>query len=273
MQLIENAKQKGYRAVMRVLGGDFFSRSLKSFSDSAFSRKLIPLFMKMYRITEEEIERPLSSFRSLTDFFTREIDPSRRPIDEDPAAVVSPVDGYVQTFGNITDDHRFEVKGKSYTFEELTSLKAEGTAYGGGKFIILYLSPTQYHRFHSPLAGDARRAAELGQRSLPVNNMGWKYGGRLLALNHRVVFEINRPSESMLMIAVGALNVNSVIQSNKLPVWQKGEEVGYFSFGSTIVCLFGKDEIEWIGNLREEAYLRVGERFATLQKRNKKPEN
>ncbi|NGZ77782.1 archaetidylserine decarboxylase [Saccharibacillus alkalitolerans] len=220
--------------------------------------------MKMYGITEEELTRPLSDFRSLTDFFIRDIDPLRRPIDGEDSAVVSPVDGFVQCYGDIGEDCRFLVKGKAYTFEELTSMKAEDTAYAGGKFIILYLSPSQYHRFHSPLAGEGEQTAELGRRSLPVNKAGWKYGGRLLSFNHRVVFEIRRQSMSMLMIAVGALNVNSVIRSNPRPFWEKGEEVGYFSFGSTVVCLFEKGKIEWIGKLQEEMYLRVGERFAEL---------
>ncbi|GGO06207.1 archaetidylserine decarboxylase [Saccharibacillus kuerlensis] len=264
MQAIERVKGSLYRAIMKVLGGRFLSSALKKFCDSKFSRRLIPAFSKGYGIAEEEITRPMNEFRSLTDFFIREIDLDRRPVDEDPLAVVSPVDGYVQCYGEITDDHRFEVKGKSYTFEELTSMKAADTNFGGGRFIILYLSPTQYHRFHSPLAGEGRLAAELGQRSLPVNKAGWKYGGRLLSFNHRVVFEIRRQSEAMLMIAVGALNVNSVVFSNPRPSWNKREEVGYFSFGSTVVCLFEKGQVEWIEGLREEAYFRVGERIATL---------
>lgn len=265
MRIIERGKGLSYRFSVRVLGGKRCSGALKRFCDSKLSRRLIPAFVKVYDISVKEIEQPLTSFRSLSDFFIRDIHPSRRPIDRDPSAIVSPVDGYVQSFGDITADRRFEVKGKTYSFEELTSSKTEGSNYGGGKFIILYLSPAQYHRFHSPSAGEGERVAELGRRSLPVNRNGWKYGGRLLSLNHRVVFRIRRRSASMMMIAVGALNVNSVIQSNACPFWEKGQEVGYFSFGSTVVCLFEKGTAEWIEGLEEEAYIRVGERLANWQ--------
>ncbi|CAM4024973.1 archaetidylserine decarboxylase [Saccharibacillus endophyticus] len=265
MQIIERGKGILYRLLMRVLGGKLCSGTLKRFCDSRFSRHLIPAFVKIYAISEKEIEQPLTAFRSLSDFFIREIHPSRRPIDGDYSAIVSPVDGYVQSFGDIAEDQRFEVKGKSYSFEELTSLKAGSSNYGGGKFIILYLSPAQYHRFHSPLAGEGAQVAELGRRSMPVNRNGWKYGGRLLSFNHRVVFRIRRRSAGMMMIAVGALNVNSVIQSNSCPFWEKGQEVGYFSFGSTVVCLFEKGAAEWIEGLKEEAYVQVGERLANWQ--------
>lgn len=265
MRIIERGKGTWYRLLMRLLGGRLCSGALKRFCDSPISRHLIPAFVKVYDICVKEIEQPLTSFRSLSDFFIREIQLSKRPIDSDPSAIVSPVDGYVQSFGDIEDDRHFEVKGKRYSFEELTSLKAEGSNYGGGKFIILYLSPAQYHRFHSPSAGEGEKVAELGRRSLPVNAKGWRYGGRLLSLNHRVVFRIRRRSACMMMIAVGALNVNSIFQSNTCPFWGKGQEVGYFSFGSTVVCLFEKGTAEWIEGLKEEAYVQVGERLAKWQ--------
>ncbi|OWA37797.1 phosphatidylserine decarboxylase [Saccharibacillus sp. O16] len=264
-QRCEQVKRKMYRIVMRILGGSLFSRGLKRICGSPLSKPWIPLFIKVYRINRQEIDRPLKQFGSLTAFFVRNLPPGLRPIDPHPAAVVSPVDGYVQTFGDLADDCTFEVKGRRYSFEELTSRSIEGTPYAGGKFIILYLSPAQYHHFHSPVSGEGRRIAELGQRSLPVNRAGWRYGGRLLALNHRVIFEIRRRSSSLLMIAVGALNVNSIQQNNRRPFWNKGEEVGHFSWGSTVVCLFERGEIEWREGLSEGDYVQVGERMATLQ--------
>lgn len=277
MRVIENRferyRRKGYRFVMRILGSRACSRSLKRFCDSAFSRHLIPVFVRVYRIEAREIGQPLKSYRSLTDFFVRDIHPGLRPIDPDPSAVVSPVDGYVQTFGDIADDSTFEVKGKRYSFEELTSMKLGYSGFAGGKFIILYLSPAEYHHFHSPASGEGRQIAELGRRSLPVNAAGWRYGGRLLTLNHRIVFEIRRRSSSVLMIAVGALNVNSIVSNNPRTFWRKGEEVGYFSFGSTVVCLFEREQIEWSETLREESRLRIGERIATWkQKPGQTPE-
>ncbi|OWR28330.1 phosphatidylserine decarboxylase [Saccharibacillus sp. O23] len=266
----ERYRQQAYGSVMRVLGSRVCSRSLKRFCDSAFSRILIPLFVRAYGIDTSEIGRPLKSYRSLTDFFVRDIHPDLRPADPDPAAVVSPVDGYVQTFGDIADDCTFEVKGKRYSFEELTSMKLGYSGFAGGKFIILYLSPAEYHHFHSPASGEGRQIAELGRRSLPVNAAGWRYGGRLLALNHRIVFEIRRRSSSLLMVAVGALNVNSIELNNPRSFWRKGEEVGYFSFGSTVVCLFERERIEWSETLQEEDRLRVGERIAIWKQ---KPDN
>ncbi|MCQ4085285.1 archaetidylserine decarboxylase [Saccharibacillus sp. JS10] len=264
MSIVEAIKGKLYRLIMRMLGGKWSSGVVKKFCDSRLSRPLIPAFIKFYRIAEKEIQKPVAHYQSLSDFFTRTIDLDLRPVDSDCASVVSPVDGYVQKFGDLTADQRFQVKGKWYSFEELTSLQIEGTAYGGGKFIILYLSPSQYHRFHSPVAGEGAQVAELGRRSLPVNAGGWKYGGRLLSFNHRIVFRIQRRVSSMLMIAVGALNVNSVIPSSARPFWNKGDEVGYFSFGSTVVCLFEKGSVEWSDTLHEEAYVQVGEKIATM---------
>lgn len=270
MWVIENIKGWLFRTVMKGLGNHLCSRLIKKLMDSKFSRHLIPIFIKKFGVAKEEIQRPLASFSSLTDFFVREIDPHLRPIDSDPYTVISPVDGYIQSFGDITEDYLFEVKGKEYSFEELTSLESENSGYGGGKYIILYLSPAQYHHFHSPITGEGKQIAELGNQPLPVNAIGWKYGGHLLLHNHRVIFQIQNQSSEMLMVAVGALNVNSIIQNNFNSFWEKGEEIGNFSFGSTVVCLFQKGIIEWDHYLKEEAYLQVGERFACYNRKSDK---
>ncbi len=79
---------------------------------------------------------------------------------------------------------------------------------------MLYLSLRHYHRFHSPVSRTYQKLAELGKRSYPVNTMGLKYGKDVLSKNYRYVYELTRADQQMLMIPVGAMNINSIVQTN-----------------------------------------------------------
>ncbi|EUJ38610.1 archaetidylserine decarboxylase [Brochothrix campestris] len=226
--------------IMRILALRLVSAPLKRFTCSRLSKPLIKLFAKKYRINQAEMTAKVSSYQTLAAFFARPINLKKRPL----AATdwVSPVDGFIQQSGIITAEQTFEVKGTTYQLKELLGESVAATVGGGGSFIILYLSPSQYHRYHSPIAGAIRRVGELGRTSFPVNEWGMTNISQLYAKNHRVVYRIG---EDTLLVAVGALNINSIVDTFSGKEIEKGAELGYFNFGSTVVILSPAKKIDF----------------------------
>lgn len=134
--------------------------------------------------------------------------------------------------------------------------------YAGGTYMVIYLSPSHYHRIHSPLSGSVTERFVLGRKSYPVNAAGMEYGK-----NHcqklSPVTEVNSDGEHMALVKVGAMFVNSIELLHERDTVQKGEEMAYFTFGSTVVLLFEKDMIEVVQELKSGQELRLGEKIAT----------
>ncbi len=203
-----------------------------------------------------------SDYDSLLDFFTRELSPTARPIVEDANAIACPVDGCVAHVGDIEADQIFQIKGHSYS---LTQLVSENYAerYQNGQATTIYLAPFDYHRIHAPLAGRLKRGkyipGELNSVSITLLD---KIAG-LFAKNERVVLEFETDTGMpYLMILVGAVNVGSIqtvfhgevcpndfgdaldLPAKDEPV-AKGEEIGRFNLGSTIIFITPKDSLSW----------------------------
>ena len=248
-----------YRSLIELTNNRLTSYLIKNFCESKLSKPMIPLFSKHYRINWNETERTASDFDSLASFFIRDINLNLRPVAKEKNAIVSPVDGVVQTVGMINPNQTFMVKGKDYSFAELTGFKSADHKYNGGCFAVLYLSPRHYHRFHSPVSCTYKKLAELGKRSYPVNTMGLKYGKDVLSKNYRYVYELTRADQQMLMIPVGAMNINSIVQTNTGNRLETGEELGYFAFGSTVILVFEKGMFTPSDNLTEGRELQVGQ--------------
>lgn len=178
---------------------------------------------------------------------------------------VSPVDAKVESFGRIEWDMTFLVKGKPYSLEDLLGNSERAANYADGHFIVFYLSPADYHRIHSPIDGEVLRQYTLGQKSYPVNQIGLTYGKKPISHNYRLVTELKTShNQQVAFIKVGATFVNSIVLTNRTTNWYKGQEVGYFSFGSTVVMLFEKDSIEFTENVVQGNPIRMGEAFANM---------
>lgn len=258
-------KEKVYQSLIELTNGKSSSRLLQTVAQSKFSTRLIRSYSKVYGINIEEVSKTIDKFSSLHDFFVRTLKEEARPIAKGANVFTSPVDGKIEAFGDIVDSMKLYVKNKPYSLIDLLGNEARTMRYRDGKFIVFYLSPADYHRIHSPIDAHVIRQYILGQKSYPVNQWGLKYGKNPISQNFRMISEINfAENTTAAFIKVGATFVNSIQLTNVTNHWKKGEEVGFFSFGSTVVMLFEQESIKFTENVTQGHTIRMGEAFATM---------
>lgn len=240
--------------------------------DTPASREKIAGFVQSLGIDMNEAQRSMDDFASFNDFFIRELKPGARPIDVDPAAVVSPADGKVMAFEGMRGLDSFFVKGQSFDLRAFLQDDALAQKYEGGTLAIIRLAPVDYHRFHFPAEGriSASRLIEGAYYSVSpyaVRNMLRVYWEN--KREYSVLHTAN--AGSVVLCEVGATMVGSIIQSYQ-PETQvaKGQEKGWFKFGgSTVVLLFEKDCVamdeDILANTKRglETSIKMGERIAS----------
>ncbi len=233
-----------YRLFIELSNHKVNSYLLRKFATSKASRRLNKSFAKTFKLNEKEMLEPLESYESLHKLFIRQLNPLDRPINENEGIVVSPVDGILAEQHVLSPGVTFHVKGQDYTIEEMLGSKEAAQKYEGGTLMVLYLSPSHYHRIHSPVDAEVMKQWVLGGRSYPVNNYGLRYGRRPLSRNYRVITELDVDGRSLAVVKVGAMNVNTIELTHANPTIKRGEEMGYFSFGSTVVLIAQKGLME-----------------------------
>lgn len=243
--------QSLYRLFIELTNRKWSSFLLRRFARSRVSKGLIPSFAKVYNINQEEMEQNLLEFESLHDFFIRRLKSGVRIISNEEMAVVSPVDAVIEEIGIIDPDGQIHVKGKTYSITEMLGNQDVAEHYKEGIFMVLYLSPSHYHRIHSPIKGKILNQWSLGSRSYPVNRLGLKYGKGTLAKNYRTITEIGYETGRMALVKVGAMFVNSIETTHTNEKIDKGEELAYFTFGSTVILLFEQDAISVSENVKQ----------------------
>jgi phosphatidylserine decarboxylase len=215
-------------------------------------------------------------FRTLRDCFIRELRPGLRPVDRDPAIVTSPCDGVVGAFGRVRGTEAFQAKGYPYRLEELLSDPALVERYRDGTFVTLRIRSSFYHRFHAPCDGGLERVIYISGDTWNVNPIALARVEKLFCKNERAVLDLilDEPGESVALVAVAAILVAS-IRIHALgetldlrwrgpnPIacdarFEKGDELGWFENGSTIV-VFASRGFEPCDGIREGALLRVGQ--------------
>lgn len=258
-------REKLYQSMIELTNGRWSSSIIKTFSQSKVSKPFISSYIKHFNIETQEITRHIGEFPTLHDFFIREVKVESRPIDHEPTSIISPVDATIETFGTITSDGIFFVKEKAYTLHDMLGSQELAKEYVNGKYIILYLSPAEYHRIHAPVDGDVIRQYVLGRKSYPVNKWGLQYGKETISGNYRLITELQMPNgKNCFHIKVGAMFVNSIELTKTTTEWTKGEEVGYFSFGSTVVMLFQEDSMRFSSHVKSGNFVRMGEAVANM---------
>jgi phosphatidylserine decarboxylase len=255
-----------YRILIELTNGRWTSFLLKRFARSRVSRLIVPSFARIYHLNQEEMEKELKDYPTLHDLFIRTLKNEAREIDPSIDAVVSPVDAVIEDIGTIKETSEIEVQGKVYSIEEMLGDQEVLKKYLNGTYMILYLSPSHYHRIHSPVSGKVTKQWTLGTKSYPVNKWGLKYGVRTLAKNYRVISELMTEFGHVAVVKVGAMFVNSIETTHQGTELEKGEEMAYFSFGSTVVLLFEKG-IFRIDSLIQPPYdIKVGQKIGVLNK-------
>jgi phosphatidylserine decarboxylase len=245
----------------------------------ATTTRLIRWFVGKYGVDMSEAAEPdIRSYESFNDFFTRPLKAGLRPLAA--ADFVCPVDGAISQFGEIDDHHILQAKGHSFTTTELVGGdQALAARFRHGSFANLYLSPRDYHRLHMPCDGRLTRMIYVPGALFSVNPVTARGVPNLFARNERVVCVFESPEHGMfVMVLVGATIVGSMAtvwhgvvnprRTGKLSQWtyadqdivlRKGEEMGRFLLGSTIVMLFGKDRIVFNPHWAPKRAVRLGE--------------
>lgn len=258
-------KEKIYQSLIELTNGKYSSFLLKKLVSSPISKNLIGRYSKVYEIDTTEVSSDLESFASLQDFFTRQLKKEARPVNQASNLFVSPVDAKVESFGRIDEEAVFTVKGKPYTIMDLLGNEHVIDKYKNGKYVVFYLSPANYHRIHSPIDGTVIRQYSLGNKSYPVNQLGLTYGKNPISKNYRMVSEVKvDDNKHVTLVKVGAMFVNSITLTNVSTAWKKGEEIGFFGFGSTVVMLFEEDFVTFTENIKKGHNVKMGEPIASM---------
>ena len=263
----------------------WLARVQNSFVRSA----LIKGFLNLYpQVDLGEAERTqVAQYASFNDFFTRALRAGARPIDAADVALVSPVDGRVSQAGAIEEGHLLQAKGHGYSAEALLGSAARAEPFRGGRFATIYLAPFNYHRIHMPVAGTLREAVHVPGALYSVNQVTTENVPGLFARNERVVCIFDTAYGPLAMVLVGALFVGSVAvvwQAGEItpakprpqfptplslpspaPALAKGDEMGRFNMGSTVILLLPPGMAEWEASLVAGEPLRLGERIGTLR--------
>jgi phosphatidylserine decarboxylase len=197
-----------------------------------------------------DVEPGPGSYPNFDAFFTRKLRGGARRLE--PDAVLSPADGLLVDSGVIDSRSEILVKGKHYGIAELIGDEVEAERLAGGAFAVVYLSPRDYHRVHSPVDGDLDRVMGIPGDLYPVNAIGERHVPKLFTKNQRVaMFFQNGPLGRAVVVMVGAMIVGKItvraLGSDRTPFGnhrldpvvsiRRGDEIGTFHLGSTAVVL------------------------------------
>jgi phosphatidylserine decarboxylase len=247
-------------------------------------RAIIGSFLRGYQVDMDEAAvRDPYAYRSFNDFFTRALRPDARTLDMDERTVVSPVDGRVSQAGTLRNELLIQAKGHHYSLSDLLAGESDAIeAYRDGSFACLYLAPFNYHRIHMPLPGRLRGSWYVPGELFSVNAATVRAVSGVFARNERLVCDFDTPLGRMAMILVGALFVGSIETvycgevnppprggRTRQPIaegvgreFAKGEELGRFNMGSTVVMLFERDRLTWDASVLPDVPVRMGRAIA-----------
>lgn len=210
--------------------------------DRANSSKKIRPFIEDFDIDMSVAQK--QEFKNFNDFFTRKLKDDARPVDTCTNVVVSPADGKILAYADISNSD-FIIKGKRFDVFSFLDNPELAQKYHNGALLIIRLAPVDYHRFHFPVGGNISQNKKIEGDYYSVNPFALRKKARIFCLNKREYTIISNPLfGDVIMAEVGATMVGSIEQTFKGSSVKKGEEKGYFKFGgSTVVLLFEKSKI------------------------------
>ena len=242
---------------------------------------LIKHFINHFRVDmSEAAQADYTQYANFNAFFTRELKPGARPIAEGNC-VISPADGAISQFGSIKDGRIFQAKGHDYTALELLGGRTKlARHFHDGFFTTIYLSPRDYHRVHAPISGTLAEMIYVPGKLFSVNTTTANNVPRLFARNERLICIFDTAIGKVAVILVGALIVAGIetvwagqiapllttrvttYSTSQMVTLAKGDELGRFKLGSTVILLFEKDRVQAKENFQAGLPLRMGEKLA-----------
>ncbi|MGQ0287107.1 archaetidylserine decarboxylase [Pasteurellaceae bacterium 22721_9_1] len=243
---------------------------------------IIKLFAKKYQINMQEAAKPeFSDYATFNEFFIRPLKEGVRKINEDSTALCFPADGKISQCGHIFDETMLQAKEHSFSLKDLLAGDEELTqAFKNGDFATIYLSPRDYHRVHMPCDATLRKMIYVPGDLFSVNPFLNEHIPNLLARNERVICVFDTEFGQMVQILVGATITASISTAwagvinpprpNSVQTWHydgsiklsKGQEMGAFQLGSTVINLFQQDRVTFPQDLTVDSETRVGEILA-----------
>ena len=246
---------------------------------------LINRFVRLYDVDIVDVKHDVpEAFASFNDFFIRELEDDARPVDRDRGAIVSPVDGTVSSAGKLSGHLIFQAKGFDYSLDDLlaTDLQ-EAHEFVDGSYATIYLAPYNYHRVHSPIDGAIVAARYVPGDLFSVNTATAASVSGLFRRNERLTLHFHTSHGPAALIFVGALNVGSIstpwsgeVRPRKTGVVEiielnadsstikKGDLLGWFNMGSTVIVLFPRDVCRWHQTLVPDAAVTMGESIGSV---------
>jgi phosphatidylserine decarboxylase len=251
----------------------------------AVKNALIRGFLKLFDVELEEVKgRVPQDFRSFNDFFIRELNDGARPVDADPAAIVSPADGTLSQAGTLRGSRILQAKGIDYSLEDLLAADVDKAGeFSGGAFATIYLAPYNYHRVHAPVDGELVAAHYVPGDLFSVNSKTAAHVPGLFSRNERLNLHFQTAFGPMVVVFVGALNVGSIstpwsgeVRPRKSGVVEridvsaapqqvrKGDLLGWFNMGSTVIVLLPPDSCTWHDSFKAGVRTVMGEAIGEL---------
>lgn len=261
-------------ALSRLVG--WFASTKISFIKNTFITK----FAAKYDVNMDEAKiEDLEEFACFNDFFTRELKDGARPIAD--AKLVSPADGAVSQLGKIELGRCFQAKGRDFSVVELLGGdKDRAQPFLNGEFATIYLSPKDYHRVHMPCAGTLTETVYVPGDLFSVNPTTAEGVDGLFARNERMVCMFETEHGPMAMVLVGAMivaGIETVWSGQVCPLpkqaqaqdyskgdikLEKGDEMGRFKLGSTVVLCFPEDAVKFLDEVKAGSPLQMGQAIA-----------
>jgi phosphatidylserine decarboxylase len=246
--------------LLHLLPRERISRALGRLTEARVPRTVLNgvlrAYTKAYRVDLSQAIVPEGGFKTFNQFFTRQLRAGLRPIDATENALVSPADGRLDDAGTLDESTEFAIKGNLYNARELLGDDQDAAAFKGGSFAIVYLSPRDYHRVHSPVSLTVEHVRHIPGVLFPVNDFGVKHVPNLFSRNERVVVMGQSPEFGRVAVVfVGAMIVGRIdlaiaapsrpaiggpvaverFTGDGRPTVARGEELGAFLLGSTVV--------------------------------------
>ncbi len=249
-----------------------------------FVEKLINLFVSTFKVDMKDAAiEDISQYSTFNEFFTRTLKPGTRPIDDSITSIVSPCDGKISMFGDIDQHTLLQAKNKTFTLNEfLTPSCKHLDKFIGGSFYTIYLSPRDYHRVHTAYSGQLLEMIYVPGRLFSVAPYAPKAIEKLYARNERVASIFKIDGGYMALTMVGAVNVaaiemaweglvtpphlNTVVHYNyedQSISLEKGEQIGIFNMGSTVVMMFSKNYAQALQQLHIDQPIKMGQTIAS----------
>ena len=253
----------------------------------AVTHFVIKVFAKKYNVDMSEAKKEnFSDYESFNQFFIRELKDDARKINENPTALCLPADGRVSQIGHIDDERLLQAKGHFFSLSDLLAGDEElVNTFKNGEFATIYLSPRDYHRVHMPCDATLRKMIYVPGDLFSVNPFLAEHVPNLFARNERVICVFDTAFGPMVQILVGATITASMStvwagvinppRTGEVKVWTyqgdnaikltKGQEMGAFQLGSTVINLFPANSVTLAEHLEVDVPVRMGEILAIMK--------